>query len=104
MTGRPAISRSPHLKPGTPVQHLSLGVGKVLCEWGPVKVEGLHPLAPCPGIYDCEFGIAPNRFLHCCRVEYLEKIGKAPGMLRVAVQKLDTTLETSAKRRLTAPR
>jgi hypothetical protein len=78
MPGRPVSPRTIHLKPGTPVQHLSLGVGKVVGEWGPLAVEGLNPLVPCPNIYDAEFSIGRHRVLHCCRVEYLERIAKAP--------------------------
>ena len=77
MSGRCVPSRANHLKPGTQVLHRTMGVGRILGEWGPLKIDGLNPLAPCPGIYDVEFGTAPKR-THCCRVEYLERIAKAP--------------------------
>jgi hypothetical protein len=64
-------------KPGTPVRHHRYGAGNVLGEWGPIFIEnGLSSrgFASCENIYDCMFGVAPHKFLHCCRIEYLERI------------------------------
>jgi hypothetical protein len=77
MSGLCASPRSRHLKPGTPVQHQTMGLGRIIGEWGPVSVvlgKATRVSYPCPGIYDVEF---PNRVLQCCRVEYLERIAIA---------------------------
>jgi hypothetical protein len=89
MSGPGASPRSCHFKPGTEVMHQTMGIGRILGEWGPIKIDGLNPLAPCPIIYDVAF---PNRVL-CCRAEYLERIAIAPGRPGRAPNK-----------RLTAPR
>jgi hypothetical protein len=81
MSGRCVPSRANHLKPNNPDKHETFGVAKILGEWGSIPVDlgkATRVSYPCPGIYDCEFGTAPNRVLHCCRVEYLERIAKAP--------------------------
>jgi hypothetical protein len=74
----PHASRRPcRFKPGTPVQHQTLGVGKILSEWGPVAVDlgkATRVSYPCLGIYDVEFLAGSHRFLHCCRSEYLQRI------------------------------
>jgi hypothetical protein len=74
MHGHRASRRPCHFKAGTTVQHLTLGVGKVRGEWGPVAVDlgkATRVSYPCPGIYDVEFVVGPHRVLHCCRGEYL---------------------------------
>lgn len=71
------LIKQPRFKPGTPVQHQTLGVGKVLGEWGPVAVDlgkATRVSYPCPGIYDVEFETCQHRFLHCCRGEYLRRL------------------------------
>ena len=72
------ITSPPPPQTGTAVQHQTMGVGRVLGEWGPVAVDlgkATRVSYPCPGIYDVEF---PNRGIHCCRVEYLQRIAIAP--------------------------
>ncbi len=74
-------AKQPHFRPNTPVTHRTFGVGRVLGEWGRLEVElgeNTRVSYTCPGIYDCEFTVGPDRVLHCCRGEYLERIGKAP--------------------------
>jgi hypothetical protein len=72
-----ASPRTQHLKPGTLVTHLTLGVGKIRGEWGPVAVDlgkATRVSYPCLGIYDVEFAVGPHRVLHCCRSEFLQRV------------------------------
>ncbi len=77
MPGLRASRRPCRLEPGTPVQHLTHGIGKVVSEWGtlPVLEGGSRKVTDCKGIYDVEFVVGPHRVMHCCRSEYLQRIG-----------------------------
>ena len=69
------------LLPGTVVLHAHHGLGTVLGEWGPIDLVGMTETEParramcaCHDVYDVIFGTGENRYLHCCRIEFLEWI------------------------------
>jgi hypothetical protein len=72
-----ASPRPRRLKPGMLVTHRIHGAGMIVNEWGPVVVfhaENSRASCSCAGIYDCMFGTGGGRYLHCCRIEYLQRV------------------------------
>ena len=77
MTKPLASLRPRRLLSGMPVHHNVHGDGRVVREWGPIEVT--HQTAPrsfasCDGVYDVLFGIRPHHYMHCCRIEYLQRV------------------------------
>ena len=68
--------RRNRLTPGTPVHHAKHGDGRVLGEWGPLEVwqDTTSSFSSGFDVYDVMFGVGDGRHLHCCRIEYLERI------------------------------